>query len=115
MNAKEALAAWREKNARAQKAVPVEIDGVGTVFVRVTMISESDYLNSIREAAGKDETSVYPFLMANLLCNEDGSRLTDEERIEALEVFAGSTFADYVALRDAATQGLKAKVDDSGN
>jgi hypothetical protein len=92
-------AAWRAKNARTEKAVAVEIDGVGKMYVRLLHVADADAISELAKAGDGD---AYATVMAGLLCDEHGKRLSPEERAEWAQIFAGATWEDYLALSGAA-------------
>jgi hypothetical protein len=90
----EAKAKWRAKNEQMQKAIPVEIDQVGTVYVRPLSVADANYISSLKDADGAG----YGIMMAGLLCDETGERLPDDEREEWVEIFSNASWDDYLLL-----------------
>jgi hypothetical protein len=89
---------WREKSARTEKAAPVVIDGVGTLYVRLLHVTDSDSIARIAAA----DAAAYPTIMAGMLCDEDGNRFPKDEVEEWEQIFARATWADYLKLVNAA-------------
>ena len=111
MTPSEAMQKWREKNARSKQAIPVEIDGVGTVYVRAISISDAEYIQGLSDLDG----SSHAFVMTGLFCDENGDRLNAEQRAEWLEIFRDATWQDYLDMSSAARGVISKKADDSGN
>lgn len=100
MDTEEVKRRWREKNARTTRAAPVEIDGVGTVYVRLMTVGDSTAVDALAKG-GED---VYPTLMATMLCDENGARLSKEEIEEFEAIFReGALWSDYLKMRQVAT------------
>lgn len=101
MDIEEAKRRARDKNARISKVVPVDIDGVGTLYVRLIKVGEgSEMEKAISESTEDSDTRA--IIAAALLCHEDGSRLTPEDEAEWREIFAAGLKADCNAILTAA-------------
>ncbi len=107
----DAKAKWRAKNAAAQKAIPVEVPDVGTLYVRALSVRDSDYIASLKNVDGAG----YGIVMAGMLCDEDGQRLSEEDRAEWVEIFSEAKWDDYVLLTSAARGQKKEEGPDAGN
>ena len=109
MDNAEAKRRWREKNATRSKAIPVEVPGVGQVYVRPLKVADGDALQAL--ANSTDETAKAT-IMAGLLCTEDGTRLTPDEMKEWVEILKDADWSDYLLLTSAGTKPLE---DPAGN
>ncbi len=98
MSLNDAKAKWRAKNDVTQKAVPVEIDQVGTVYVRPLSVADANYISGLKDAEGIG----YGMMMAGLLCDEAGQRISEDERAEWTDIFSHATWDDYLLLSSAA-------------
>jgi len=98
---------WREKNTQRGRAVPVAIDGVGTIYVRVLKVSDQDALSAL---AGSSEQDAKAVIMAGLLCDENGERLPAAEVAEFTEIFKTADWSDYLKVTNAGA-GVKADGD----
>jgi hypothetical protein len=107
MSTQEAMAAARAKYAKSKAPVAVELPDVGTVFVRRLSVQDSEYL------AGIKESSATGGLIAGLLCDEHGKRLSADEQSQWAEIFAEADWSDYLALTHAA-RGQQKGID-AGN
>jgi hypothetical protein len=101
---------WRDKNAQRGRAVPVEIDSVGTIYVRVLKVTDQDALSALANSTDQDAKAV---IMAGLLCDENGDRLAAAEVAEFTEIFKSADWSDYIKVTTAGA-GIKAG-DDAGN
>ncbi len=109
MSLEEAKAKWRAKNDAVRHAIPVPIEGVGTVHVRPLTVADSDFISNVKENGGDFKGT----LMAGLLCDEAGERLPESEREEWADIFSKATWDDYL-LMTAAAKGV-AKESAEGN
>jgi hypothetical protein len=109
MDIGEAKRRWREKNATRSKAIPVEIPGVGQVYVRPLKVSDGNQLEALAKSTDDDAKAT---IMAGVLCTEDGARLTPDEMKEWVEVLKDADWSDYLLLINA---GTKQMGDAAGN
>lgn len=100
-------AAAAARNERMRKPVKVELDGIGTLYVRSILIAEKSYAEEVVKQ--KDETgNAEALVMAWLLCDEAGERLSEGDREAWVEVFRDSPRSDYNMMWAAANSGADA-------
>jgi len=109
MDSTEAKRRWREKNAARAKPIPVTIPGVGEVYVRPLKVRDGNALTALANATDDDTKAT---IMAGLLCQEDGARLTPDEIKEWTEILKDADWSDYLLLTSA---GAKPMEDSAGN
>jgi hypothetical protein len=100
---------WREKNATRAKAIPVEVPGVGQVYVRPLKVADGNALAALANSTDDDAKAT---IMAGLLCTEDGQRLAPDDIKEWTEIFKDADWSDYLLVTAAGTKPLE---DNSGN
>ena len=105
----EAKRRWREKNATRSKAIPVDVPGVGLLYVRPLKVADGDALAALANSTDDDAKAT---IMAGLLCQEDGQRLAPEEVREWTEIFKEADWSDYLLVTTAGTKPLE---DSAGN
>ena len=74
--------------ASAPKPVSIEVDGMGTVYLRVMTAYDAEALRKQMEAAKKDDGCETGRLLAGLLCDEDGKLLFDIDNAEQVLMLA---------------------------
>lgn len=95
MSTRESLEAMRKRIAGQRNAIAVELPNVPKFHVRPIMVDEKDYLNQLRakgDAIGEWD------MLSWLVCEENGERVSQEEREEWRQVFAESSQADNTAV-----------------
>jgi hypothetical protein len=100
---------WREKNATRSKAIPVQIPGVGEIYVRPLKVADGNALVALANSTDNETKAV---IMAGLLCQEDGKRLPADEIKELTEIFMDADWSDYLLLTAAGNKPLE---DAQGN
>lgn len=103
---KKLLAACNAKAERVSKPVPVVVKGIGKFHVRPRLVPERDQFDQAMKDGNEDGVAR---AIANLLCREDGTRLTPEERDNFAKVFA------RLPLNDMGVIGAAADGVDEGN
>jgi len=100
---------WREKNATRAKAIPVQVPGVGEVYVRPLKVADGTALAALANSTDDEAKAV---IMAGLLCHADGQRLSPEDTNEWVEIFKDADWSDYLLLTAAGTKPME---DGAGN
>jgi hypothetical protein len=104
--------AWSERNDRLRRPTPAEIPGVGTVYLRAILAEEKDYIDEVRKQ--EDGADTEAIAVSYLLCHEDGTRLTEDQRAIMLPILQSISRGDSNVLW-AAAAGRSNKDTDQGN
>lgn len=70
--------------ASGPKPIPVEIDGIGTVHVRVMTAYDGEQMRKTLEGLPKDDGCYVGRMMAFVLCDEQGTPLFDPSNAETV-------------------------------
>ena len=100
---------WREKNATRAKAIAVQVPGVGEVYVRPLKVADGTALAALANSTDDEAKAV---IMAGLLCQADGARLSPDDTKEWVEIFKEADWSDYLLLTAAGTKPME---DSAGN
>lgn len=82
----------------------VEVEGLGSVFVRVQTAFDAEQLRKKLEAAPKDDALYTSRVLTFVLCDSEGKLLFDIEDAEAVKTLAGLPQAKAQKLLEASNQ-----------
>lgn len=103
----------KEKAARIEKPIAVEVRGIGRMYVRPRLMGERDAAD---EAAIKGEFDAVCLSVARLLCDENGKRKSPEAIAEWAAVFKQLPENDIATIGNAADGNTDEKrADKPGN
>jgi hypothetical protein len=71
--------------ARSFKRESIDVDGIGTVFVREVSAAEAREQNKRATAADADELVNMAWLVSQVLCDEHGARLLTDGDLDAIK------------------------------
>lgn len=102
----EELLASLEANAeRASKPVAIEVDGVGTMYVRRRTVAEFEDMATVN---GNEPGGKFGPALARLICDESGTRLPQEHRDRLAELLARQPEAVFHKIIGAADDKAQA-------
>jgi hypothetical protein len=103
MNRSELIAAMQL--TAAEKPVPVEVKGWGTVYIRALTVAEVE--EQADDVADKNDKSRIARGAARLLCDEDGKMLFDPKNEEDIKLLAKQPWRLIRKIIDASDINLK--------
>lgn len=121
MNITELADKWSAKNEGVRAPNSLDIDGVGTIYVRPIMSDEKEYVDDLRKSAeepgkkGDEARGNEARAIVNLLCHETGVRLDEQERAIMFPIMLRNTRADNNSIWQAAGKLPNKVEDDQGN
>lgn len=103
----------KEKAARVAKPIPVDVPGIGRLFVRPRLMGERDDAD---EALKDGDFNTVCLSVARLLCSDDGTRPVGAVIAEWAAVFMELPQSDVILIGNASDGNAKDKpASDPGN
>lgn len=116
MNPEQLLAAFERNAERKGTPKSVEIEGIGTVFVRLRTVKEFEEMAQAEpDKQGDEGPGRFALALARMLCDESGNRYPLDIQSRLADLLARQPERVFRQITEAADAGEKAPEDSAGN